>query len=231
MNKKRICFDMDGVLFDIIEKWLSIYNKKYNDNKTKADITQWDFKNCGLKCPIEDMYNLLYEEDFYDLKPLKNAIEITKLLVESGKYELFTLSDYTFAGINALTGKYKSLQEHFPHIPKKNWIFGSNKQLFNCDYLVEDYHENLLPKVIGGIEIKPTYIGILINTPYNVKYQVPGGIMRIDDLMEIEKILLPQSRMEKCRCGGVFNMTYSDNNITEKTCNKCQKKEIISKER
>ena len=40
---KKISIDVDSTLIDIMVNYCKIYNKKKNSNKTKEDVTDWDF--------------------------------------------------------------------------------------------------------------------------------------------------------------------------------------------
>jgi 5'(3')-deoxyribonucleotidase len=52
--KKRIAFDQDQVLADLLTEWVSRYNTEYNDNLRPEDIKNWNWHNlvkpeCGKK--------------------------------------------------------------------------------------------------------------------------------------------------------------------------------------
>jgi 5'(3')-deoxyribonucleotidase len=56
----KIAIDIDGVLLDIIVRYCEIYNKRYNTNYQKSDVTSWDFfKDWSIT--EEAAFNIFYE--------------------------------------------------------------------------------------------------------------------------------------------------------------------------
>lgn len=135
--RKSIGIDLDTTLNCLEDKWITEYNKTYNDNLTPADITSWgieEFVKCG-----KDIFKFLYIPGFFrDLAVKPNAQEVVKWLCEN--YDVYIVS----AAHYAVTGdKGAWLAEHFPFIKYQNVIFCTNKSLVHVDYLIDDGVHNL----------------------------------------------------------------------------------------
>jgi len=56
----KIAIDIDGVLFDIIEKFIEIFNEKNKTEYTKKDVTKWEFfKDWNIT--EEELFEIFYE--------------------------------------------------------------------------------------------------------------------------------------------------------------------------
>jgi 5'(3')-deoxyribonucleotidase len=127
---KRICIDMDGIVADLLTKWLRVYNDEWNDDLTIADIQTWethDYVNPDLGRGI---YQLIERAGFFDdLAPISGAIEGVTKLVEAG-HEV-VLATAAASGDSA-RAKVEWVQTHFEHLGfgrrdmfighKKHWL-------------------------------------------------------------------------------------------------------------
>lgn len=158
-NKKRgiIGVDQDDVLAELIPKWIEYYNKFYGDNLTPDDIKSWDIHQYTKPKCGEKMYDILNIHKFYrDLKVVDHSQRVLKDLSE--EYDIFVITD-AMATRMSFKSKFDWLQEHFPFISKKNYIFTGNKSIFAGDYLIDDGVHNL--EVFKGK-------GLLFSRPHNL---------------------------------------------------------------
>lgn len=139
MTKRTIGIDMDSVLNNLIEHWLSIYNRDFQDTLTPNDITSWDIHKyvkpeCGIK-----IYDYLLQPGFFrNISVQPFAQDVTLWL--SQHYDLYIVSS---ADWRVCRDKGDWLQQWFPWINSKNYIFCTNKHLVVTDYLIDDYGKNL----------------------------------------------------------------------------------------
>jgi 5'(3')-deoxyribonucleotidase len=89
-------------------------------------------------------------------------------------YEIFIVTD-PFTRM-AFKSKYDWLQENFPFIDKKNYIFTANKSSIGLDFLIDDGIHNL--EVFSGIPL-------LYDAPYNRKSE---KFFRVKNWQDIEHV-------------------------------------------
>lgn len=173
--KPRLAIDQDQVIADLLTEWVNRYNKDYDDNLKKEDITEWNFcklvkPQCGKK-----IYNYLDDENlFLNLKPIEGSIETIKKLSES--YEIFIVTAPW--NINNVIPKYVWLKKYLPFIDEKNYVFTRNKSIINADYLIDDKPSNL--ENFRGV-------GMLYDAPHN---KSENRFKRVHNWLEIEEFLL-----------------------------------------
>ncbi len=170
-NKLRILIDMDNVVAGLLEKWLFVYNSKYADNLTAADISTWQIDNHTTKCSIKQFYELIEPNGFFaELDVLPDAIEVTKRLQDKG-HELYFVTATPHNAPTAGYDKYLWCNTYFPHIGMSNVIMSHKKDMIKGDLLLDDGPINL--NEFSGIKVAYNY-------PYNhhviVDYRVNNWI-------------------------------------------------------
>lgn len=155
-TKKRIFIDMDGVIANIIDKWILYYNDMYQDNLKLEDIKSWDLTK-AVKPEAQATCNAIFKiPGFYkDLDVIGNSQQVVKKLMKLD-YEIFILTD-PFSKFS-LECKWEWLQEHFPFINTRHYIFTGNKSIAGDGFLIDDGIHNL--DVFEGY-------GLLFYSPYN----------------------------------------------------------------
>lgn len=190
MNKKTIVIDMDdvitvGTLTEIINEY---EGKNYKDEDFK------DFYKQDVVENKEDFFKYFLTKNEYNYGKISdNAIEVIKKLNE--KYEVFIGTSFIFKEIVKDSGilvknKYDFLLNNFPFLNPMNFIFVGNKKILKSDIKIDDKIENL----ING-DIK------LLFTAYhnkNIKEEElkEKGIIRVNNWLEIEKLLLNKMRVK-----------------------------------
>lgn len=135
-----IAIDMDDVLADLVPKWLSVYNKEWDDNLVKEDLLEWDITKfvkpeCGDK-----IYEIIMRDGFYaDLDIISGAQEGVKALQEMD----YNICIASASPKSAYTDKHNWIKKHFPTINTDNIIFTKNKSLVKADLLLDDGIHNL----------------------------------------------------------------------------------------
>lgn len=151
----RILVDMDGVLCDLMGKWLQLYNDEFNDTLTADQMTTWGphrYAKAGKR-----VYKYLAQPGFFgDLVPLPGAIENMRRLVNAG-FDIVIVT----AARRGHKEKRDWVAEHLPFLDTDQMIFAHRKELIRGDILFDDapYHLENFAK-FGGEPIAMAY-------PYN----------------------------------------------------------------
>jgi len=153
-----IAVDLDGVVLNLIEEWLNLYNKKYEDTLKPSDILDWNThkfvkSRCGKR-----IYQFIKNPKIYDnVKPIEGALEAINSLRDYGFRILFVTTfepKFSYA-------KFKWLNDHGFKVDKKDYIECGDKSLILSSALIDDNYENVknFPE-----------LGILFSSPWNLKY-------------------------------------------------------------
>lgn len=137
-QKKTIALDMDEVIANVTPKFLDIYEQTYGRRLQKAEY--WGKKIYQIDGAME-IRDRLFEKGFFrDLPVMPGSREGVRALMED--YEIFiTTAAQEFR--NCLEDKYDWLQEHFPFIHWRNYIFCGDKRVLGMDYMIDDHAHNL----------------------------------------------------------------------------------------
>lgn len=135
---KRIAIDMDEVIADIQPKFLDIFEKQVGRRPSEAEY----FGKKLYEIPGgENIRSYLFDPGFFgDLPVMEGSQEAVKKLMEH--YEIFIVSAAQEFR-NSLADKHDWLQEHFPFIHWKNYVFCGDKSLIGTEYLIDDHAFNL----------------------------------------------------------------------------------------
>jgi len=125
MSKKKIVYiDMDGVLVDLgkaFDKFFELHpylKERYKDN---PDHIQGVFRNPP---------------------PVQGAIEASKKLHESGKYDLFIATSAPWGNPSSTADKRFWIEDHFGNLFHKRMFVTHRKDLLLGDYLIDDRTKN-----------------------------------------------------------------------------------------
>lgn len=176
MSKQIVGVDIDETINNQISAILVKYNKKYNDNLTINDITDYNIQKF-LKPTCKNIFKEFCSKKF--LKKLKMTQETIKALTElNDKYTLYFV---TSAHPKTLEVRDKWLSKYLPWYSSKQLIVCRRKSLLQLDWLVDDCFDNL---------IHGTYSKILITKKWNENIDTYKlGIPRVSSIVEVPKII------------------------------------------
>lgn len=166
--KKIILLDMDSIIADLQGRIFELYNERYGgvdgEPLDYKHVTTWDYFEKGeVGSRIVKMFD---EPGFFrSLKPIPGAIEAATQLNETHKIYIVSSVGRRHAPI---AEKVEWLQEHFPFISHRKYVFTSAKELVRGDYLIDDAPHN----VEAWKEMNP--LGKALSIPYQYNYECPS---------------------------------------------------------
>lgn len=191
---KYIKIDVDGVIRDIVTPMCEIYNRDFGENITPKGVKEYDVSKVFTR--IEEKGDMTAADYFFtdlnnstaifysfaDLFPgAKTAI--LKMRAAGHKIVISTWQTTeankrnTLAWLEALEIQYDAI------------MFGRDKHILNCDYIIDDNPEFLLdPKETGK--------KILIRRPYN-EYVKDPDIVKVGNLLEAELYICENEKLAK----------------------------------
>lgn len=180
----RILIDMDGTVFNTIEKLLDIYNNKDDVLPLyEEDITEFNLRNCmrnkyHIRSDSEDiLMNIFHEEGFFrDLGLIDRCKEMIDKWHKQG-HEIIFVTNAMFAPKrkNSMIDKFECLQEHFPYaIP----VFTPDKSMIKGDVCIDD--------CVDYLRQYDCKIKFLINYEFNKNEKLKYNEFRVDCFNEID---------------------------------------------
>lgn len=170
MKLIRIAIDMDEVIADAMSKYLRVYNERFNESLTAADLQ-------GIKLRLlrperkDDIHQIFMTNDFFrDLEVMPHSQEVIRELSESYEIYITTAAMEVPASFNA---KYAWLKEHFPFLSDMNFVFCGDKSIIRADYLIDDNARHF-EKFQGQ--------GLLFTSPHNIH---ETRYVRVNDWLEV----------------------------------------------
>jgi len=171
---QRIAVDMDGVLSDTVEQFISWEEKETGRRKSMEEIIG--------KSEIEAFPNSLkyvFTPSFFrSARVVKDSQEILFELYK--KYEVYVVSAATEFP-QSLTEKLQWLNEFFPFTPWQRIVFCGSKEIVRADIMIDDHFKNL--NFFKG------ETSILFTQPHNA-FADNGRHKRVRDWQEIANFLL-----------------------------------------
>lgn len=171
MKDVVICCDFDDTMNQLIPAWIEWINKEFNYQIKPEDVHSWDLTKVFVGLTQDDICKTLHNPEFWLTVPEKpNAAHYIKKLIDEGyNFYICTSTDYRMA-----RDKFNNcLFRLFPFIDRHNIITTYNKQMINCDLLIDD----------GSHNIKGDYFGFLMDMPHNKNVQtgLEERIIRVTD--------------------------------------------------
>lgn len=184
---KKIMIDMDNVICE--GGYLNVVNKFLKTNYKIEDVKDYYVQNLIPMTRMQEWEEFWANENFYDYANLtKDVYQVIEKL--NKKYELYIASSHIFGNNAELIGnliknKVIYLNNNLPFIKPEQYIFIHNKELLNCEIIIDDSLSNLL----GKAELK-----ILFPAHHNKDLKKEDlkdkGIIKVSGWKEIESILL-----------------------------------------
>ena len=168
-----LLFDLDGIVTDLVTKWLAVYNRDYHDNLTLADITSWNWDQFVKPEVGKRIYHYLSRPGFFaDLKPIPGAIGTLERL--SHRLELVVVTASPGSGMR---DKADWVRQHLPFVPKHNLVVTYRKDLVLGDFMFDDAPRNLAHTPATRI---------IMDYPYNRDFE---DAYRVHNWAEFEALL------------------------------------------
>jgi 5'(3')-deoxyribonucleotidase len=162
MRQLTIALDADGVLFDIMTPWLTVYNHFSGDSLKVEDITDWDVRKFVKPAYREVIYDFRLPECYDAVQPLPGSLTGVDALLRMGHRLVVVTHEYG----SHREAKQAALHHWFPDL--KNVVFAKNKRdVVRADFYVDDYQGNLPD--------------LLLTQPWNASYACPFGMYRVAD--------------------------------------------------
>lgn len=183
-----ILVDMDDVLAEFTEEWLSRYNLDYNDSITAEAFDGWDaVKHVKPECGNKIFEYFKAPGIYRHLKPKEGSQEVIAELIELGAEIIIvtdspmgcTFGSENWQGSNPTDDKRAWLLEHFPMISSDNVIVARKKWYVMGDILIDDK-----PATIEKFQELDRKI-IAMDMPYNRSLHAQRRAMNWNDVRDI----------------------------------------------
>jgi 5'(3')-deoxyribonucleotidase len=142
MNRKqRIAIDMDDVIADTVEKFLSIYRREHNLELSPEEMHGKELRDALPAELYSTTRKYINQPGFFrDIPVMPDSQRVVKELYE--KYDVFIVSA-AMEFRNSLIDKYDWLAEHFPFIAWQHIIFCGLK-IVDVDIFIDDRIRNFV---------------------------------------------------------------------------------------
>lgn len=180
-KKPFVICDIDNVINNLCECFIQRYNYDFHTDYTAEDINEYNITKC---IPIsEDSLGFLY---FHNPMFWKRVTTLC-LDVDSSVFikNLDEISDLEFATASTydmIVHKIEFMNKHFPMINENRIMCVCEKEILNCDILIDDCYTNF-----KGNNYK---LGIIISQPWNRNINLNGtNIQRVETFAEVLKLV------------------------------------------
>jgi 5'(3')-deoxyribonucleotidase len=183
--KMKVSVDVDGVLFDIMEPFCEMFNKRYNTRFKKTDVCQWDFF-LDWNVKKQDVFDLFFEI-YNDPSPVplidENAPEILEKLNKRHIIDIVSARTKNYT-----TQLKKELAMHgieqSIHYKQLILVHNSPKDIkITLDY---DLYIDDNPHLAESIKKEEELILLLYSQPWNDDITLSSNIKRVKSWKEID---------------------------------------------
>ncbi len=136
----RVLVDMDGIVTDLLGKWLNRYNAMYGDTLDVENILSFDLHSYVHDVCGEDIYRIIEEPGFFDdLDPLPGAIAGVNNLREKHEVRFATAC----AGPDSARAKLEWIERHFG-LDRRHVFVCHDKDWIEADAIIDDKPDTLV---------------------------------------------------------------------------------------
>jgi 5'(3')-deoxyribonucleotidase len=172
---KRLIVDMDDVLADATGQFIDYYANEFGI-RVERDSLNHKEEGKGFPDKYEVIHSFTFRKDFFrTMRVNANSQEVMKAL--NKRYEVFIVSS-AMEFPNSLTEKLEWLNEHFPFLHWKQFVFCGRKNIVYGDYMIDDLPRNL--ESFNGEKL-------LFSAPHNLQY---NQFKRVTGWQEVGTLLL-----------------------------------------
>ena len=168
MKKLTILCDLDGIVANLLESWISAANSAHGTSIKREQVDKWEIDQCVPQG--RRIYDLLTRELFADLVPIPGAIEALRSFHEVGHEVIVVTASSKDPGVSE--AKLRWVLKHLPWLTMDDVFVGSKKHLVRGDALIDDAPKNILAyrKAWPGAAI------VTIDYPYNRSTKVQKAV-------------------------------------------------------
>jgi 5'(3')-deoxyribonucleotidase len=166
-----VAVDVDDVVLDLMNTWLSVYNLEFGDDLEREHIRDWDVSKFVKKEAKEAIYDYVADEDvFLASAPIVGALEGIQTLKKNGIRVIYVTAN------NPKNCKETWLKDHGFLEDVKDFVHAHDKSLINAEFLVDDNFNNC-----------NTYkqCAILFNAPWNASFHYPFRVNNWDEIVNM----------------------------------------------
>jgi 5'(3')-deoxyribonucleotidase len=175
MPNKRLIVDMDDVLADATGQFINFYERQFGVRVPREFLNHKE-EGQGFPDNHEAIKSYVYQKDFFRTMSVnQNAHDVMRKLNE--KYEVFIVSS-AMEFPNSLVEKLEWLNEHFPFLHWKQFVFCGRKSIVHGDYMIDDLPHNL--ETFNGEKL-------LFSAPHNLQF---NHFKRVSDWNNVGELLL-----------------------------------------
>lgn len=161
--------DVDDVVLNLMDNWLSIYNHDFNDNLKKEQVTDWDVSRFVHPLAKTRIYEYLENGlIFSNSKPVEGALNGIHILKSLG-YRIIYIT-----ATNPSDIKFEWLSRNGFIDESDDFVVAKDKSLIRASMLIDDNYDNV-SSFLG--------IGVLMNQPWNAKFRWSRRIDNWDDFI------------------------------------------------
>ncbi|WP_133581595.1 5' nucleotidase, NT5C type [Aureibacillus halotolerans] len=155
--KKRIAIDMDEVMADTGVRLMDLCNEFCNEEEPLTVTTLRGKRLAEIRPAFaEAIHTHLADTQFFrDLPVIEDSQRVIRKLHRH--YDIF-IATAAMEVPASFTAKYEWLEEHFPFLAKKNYVFCGDKSIIRADYLIDDN-----PRQLRSFQGE----GLLYDAPHN----------------------------------------------------------------
>jgi 5'(3')-deoxyribonucleotidase len=166
---------MDDVLADATGQFINFYQKEFGVMVPRESLNFKDEVE-GFPDHREVVSSFTFRKNFFRTMAVNdNSQEVMKKLNQ--KYEVFIVSS-AMEFPNSLTEKLAWLNEHFPFLHWKQFVFCGKKSIVHGDYMIDDLPHNL--ETFNGTKL-------LYTAPHNLQF---NHFKRVNNWKEIGETFL-----------------------------------------
>jgi len=182
----KIAVDVDGVLFDNIENFVTIFNRRYNTQYTKKDVTQWEFY-LDWKISEEEFFEIFFKS--YEMSDIFIDSNAPKYMKELNLvHKVYIVSART----NQKPAQIVEKLEHYnikTNIHYRDLILVANRPNDSKKHHHYDVYVDDNPNLAKAIkETKDRYL-LLYDQPWNQSFECKDNIIRVYNWKEVYEII------------------------------------------